>query len=310
MKKILLTGASGFIGKNFIKYSPLEYEIYAIYNQNLDFPNFVKNRKNVKAYKVDLTDENSIKNTNLVTINFDVCLFLSANGDPAYSVQYPIDDLNKNTIAVLKSIEHFKIDDFIYFSSGAVYDHLSNEVNPKSVISPILPYSISKYSSERYLEFSIMQKRIKNAFSVRFFGAYGEYEADRKIYNRLVKNFGIERKNSFDIRGDGENYISAMYVKDAVDAIIKTIEYLEDKKEKFIIADLYSNEKLKISELVYSVASFFKIEPKINFFGSVPEYIEFYSNDDFYKKELNFEPKTKLKDGILGFYENIKKGCL
>jgi len=307
MKKVLLTGASGFIGKNFIDFCPSEYEIYAIYNQSLDFPNFVENKSNIKIYKIDLTDYDSIKNANLDNIEFDICLFLSANGDPAYSVKHTVEDLEKNTIAILQTIEAFKIKDFIYFSSGAVYDHLSNEVNPKSVLSPVLPYAISKYSTERYLEFYIKQKKIRNAFSIRFFGAYGEYEADRKIYNRLIKSFGIEKNDYFDIRGDGENYISAMYVKDTIEAIVKTIEYLEDKEEEFVLADLYTKEKLKIKQLVHEVASFFDIKPKINFLGDVPEYIEFYSNDTFYKDNLNFEPSTKLKDGIKSLFDHLVK---
>lgn len=309
MKKILLTGASGFIGKNFIKLLPENCEVYAIYNSNPYFLDFIESMsdKKVHAYKLDLVDLEQMRTSELSKVQFDVCLFLSANGDPAYSVDYAIDDLQKNTMAVMNTIECFNIKSFIYFSSGAVYDHLSGAVNPSMQIEPTLPYAISKYAAERYIEFYINKGVLDNGFSVRFFGAYGEYEPPRKIYSKLVQRFSIEKGDSFDIKGDGKNYINAMYVDDTIDAIMRTINYLEKPDKKYTVADLYAVDKLTLKGLVEEVADCFDIKPTINFFGEVPEYIAFYSNDDFYKKVLKFESTTPLKDGLNNLNTYLKK---
>ena len=59
---------------------------------------------------------------------------------------------------------------------------------------------------------------------VRFFGAYGPYEASHKIYTRLVRAFALESRNTYTIYGDGANLIDAMYVDDAIDAVAAHVD--------------------------------------------------------------------------------------
>ena len=47
--KLLLTGASGFIGKNFLEFAPKDIEIIGLYNKSTDIEKFVE-EKNLKNY--------------------------------------------------------------------------------------------------------------------------------------------------------------------------------------------------------------------------------------------------------------------
>lgn len=143
--KIVLTGASGFIGKNFIKYAPKNMEIIAIYSSSKDIQKFVKDNKlnNVKLYKCDFTKKNDIEKLfKKIGNNIDYCVYLAGNVDVPLSKTNPLIDLNKNVIALINFLTSFKkINRFIYMSSAAVYEGNIGKVTTKVKLNPIVPYS-------------------------------------------------------------------------------------------------------------------------------------------------------------------------
>src|SRR5205085_4977677 len=112
----------------------------------------------------------------------------------------------------------------VYISSGAVYIGLSGLVGPTSAVCPTFPYAISKLAAEHYIRaFFSAYQRPKYATIVRFFGTYGPYEPSRKFYTKLVRRFAFERNPQFTVIGDGENYIDAMYIDDAIKAFLAVL---------------------------------------------------------------------------------------
>ena len=302
--KVLITGASGFLGRNLLLSLPKDWEVVATYFKDLYFKEFLEtnNLSYIKDVRIDLGDSDALKNFAKEFKSFDTCIYLSANGDPAYSVQAPLLDLRSNVTALINVLENCYFNKFIYFSSGAVYDGLSGNVNPSYFLSPTLPYAISKWSAERYVMHAKKIGKIQVGTNIRFFGAYGPYEASRKIYGRLVKQFGLLKKSEFTIRGNGTNLIDAMYIDDLVEAIFLII----DKTDKTQTLDLYSGNSISLKTLVEQTAMVFGIEAQIKYVGNVPEFIEFNSNDKTMKKEYNFEPKISLDQGLLKFYDWMK----
>jgi len=200
-------------------------------------------------------------------------------------------DLNANAAYTIKLFDHFNFDKFIYFSSGAVYDGLIGSVNPlKTRLNPKLPYAISKLATEQYLKYFVKRGNINKLIIVRFFGAYGMYEPKRKIYTYLVNQFGIQGKPEFKIRGDGRNLIDAMYIDDAIKAVLQLIERSPDQE----IIDVYAGQPITIKHLVEIAAEAFNINPNIQFEGETAEPIQFWSNDNAFP----FRPKISLETGL------------
>jgi nucleoside-diphosphate-sugar epimerase len=300
--KVLVTGASGFIGKNFLLATPKHWDVTAVYHQRSDFVAWLtaQGLHHVQARKIDLTDGAQIDS--LDAKHFDVGVYLAANGDPAWSNLHPADDLQRNTLAIVKLLERVDFHKFIFFSSGAVYDQLEGTVNPSVALRPRLPYAISKLASEQYIHHFAHLGKIAQPSIVRFFGAYGAYEAERKIYGRLVKYFGIERNDTFTIRGDGKNFIDAMFVADTIKAIHLLIE---DPLPPPTVFDFGSGEPITITELVTTAAQTFGITPTIHYEGAVPEYINFKSNDTTFIDRYGFRPSVPLSVGLQQFYEHL-----
>jgi nucleoside-diphosphate-sugar epimerase len=173
---LLLTGASGFLGRNVILGAPDEWRILAVYSSDSQFPEFIRRigRSNVTPVCCDLGNPDQVEAVfDEYGGNWDSCLYLAAKVDIPWSVREPRADLRANVLPLLNVLDVVRTRRFVYFSSGAVYDGMTGEVHPGCPPSPTLPYAISKLTAERYVEcYANRKKSIDDYLLVRFFGAY------------------------------------------------------------------------------------------------------------------------------------------
>jgi nucleoside-diphosphate-sugar epimerase len=302
--RLLVTGGSGFIGRNFLRSLPRDWEVCAPYLSSEDFPEFLRanDLTNVSSPRIDLTRREEVAALQQNGADWDGCVYFAANGDPARSVREPALDLASNALSVVNVLEGNRFGTLIYFSSGAVYDGLSGAVSPSSNVAPLLPYAISKLAAEYYLQHFRKHGSIRHLWAVRFFGAFGPYEPPRKIYNRLVRQFAFRRDPQFTIRGDGRNLIDAMYVDDTVRAIHLMLE----RPELSTTVDLGSQSPISLTELVERSASTFGLEARITYEGAVPEYIQFHTVDQTMRERLGFTPSLSLEEGLRAFADHLR----
>jgi nucleoside-diphosphate-sugar epimerase len=297
--RLLVTGASGFIGRNLLQSVPGDWQVLATFHRSMDFPAFLAAHglSHVKPVRIDLASESPEAIARAIGPAHDAAVLLAANGDPAYSVRAPREDLAANALSVVSVLEGVRVGRLVYVSSGAVYDHLGGGVHPGVAVYPTLPYAISKLTAERYMHSFTRSGRVGSATAVRFFGAYGPHEPERKIYTRLVKAFAQTRRPEFTVRGNGKNLIDAMYVDDAVRGLLTLVTHPAPAGSSETL-DLASGTPLSIEALVRTAAETFGITPEIRFEGEVPEYIEFRSVDPTMAERFRFRPEIPLDEGL------------
>jgi nucleoside-diphosphate-sugar epimerase len=294
--KVLVTGASGFIGHNALLRAPHDWQLVAVYNHTPGLDEFVRQHRlaNVRVVRCDLTDAGAVAAFARADGSFDACLYLAANGDPARSAERPAWDLQLNTLALVTCLEHIRVGHFVYVSSGAVYDGLSGPVTPATPVAPLLPYAISKLASEHYLRAFAERRRTVGSFvNVRFFGAYGPYEPDRKITTRWIRGL-MSGQREFSIRGNGENLIDFMYVDDAVDgflALIKAAGYSGT-------IDFASGSPVSVNTVVQTMAQVLGAEVTVRHEGHTEEYIQFRSVDQTMRDRFGIVPRVAFADGV------------
>lgn len=251
--RLLVTGASGFVGRNVVLSAPRAWEVAAAYHRATDFPAFLaaQGRADVRAVSCDLRDAEDVRRLR-ATVGWkpDVALYLAAHSDPSHSVVDPLGDLESNACAVVNFLEHCPSQHLIYCSSGAVYSGLSGPVSPATPVNPQLPYAISKLAAERYVRFFAERRGAPQTYTIlRFFGAYGPYEPARKITTRWLAAVA-NRQRAFTLRGDGKNLIALMYIDDTVDALLRLI----NAPGPSMTADLAADVRLSLDELVAVMA--------------------------------------------------------
>jgi nucleoside-diphosphate-sugar epimerase len=294
--KVLVTGASGFIGHNVLLRTPRDWEVVAIYNHTPGLDEFVRRHQlaNVRAVRCDLTQADAVAAFARSDGAFDACLYLAANGDPARSAERPAWDLQLNTLALVTCLEHVRVGHFVYISSGAVYDGLSGPVTPETPVAPLLPYAISKLASEHYLRAFAERRRTVGSFiNVRFFGAYGPYEPDRKITTRWIRGL-MSGQREFQIRGNGENLIDFMYVDDAVDGFLA----LTAAAGYSGTVDFASGSPVSVNTVVQTMAQVLGAEVTVRHEGHTEEYIQFRSVDQAMRDRFGIVPRVAFADGV------------
>jgi UDP-glucose 4-epimerase len=294
--RLIVTGASGFIGRNVLLRAPREWEIVAVAHQT-ELESFVAQHRlaNVRVIRCDLTDPADVQGLAArVGRRADAMLYLAANGDPAVSAEYPRRDLDCNTTSLVTCLEYCPADHVVFVSSGAVYDGLVGPVSPSSAVSPYLPYAISKLASEQYVRFFADRRgSVKSYVNVRFFGAYGPYEPARKITTRWLQGLA-EGQRQFTIRGDGQNLIDFMYVDDAVDGFLALVK----ASGVCTTVDFASGHPISIDRLVREMASAIGVDVDVRHEGRVPEYIEFRSVDDTMRARFGVTARVSFADGL------------
>lgn len=300
--KVVITGASGFLGRNLLLKVPAAWKVFAVFNSSSDFEYFVKKRcvSNVIPVKCDLKEELQVKRLkSRIGEKLDLVLYFASNTNPTYSVENPAFDLNSNALALINFFQNFTCKKLVYLSSLAVYGGCKGLITPDSKIDPPLPYAISKVAAEQYVKFySSVKKRISGYIILRFFGAYGPYEPERKIFTKLIDTFLIKKERRFKIRGDGNNYLDVMYVEDAIDGILKAA----GSRASNITVNFGTGRPLKIRELVKKISVICGIKDVIILReGKAYEYNRFYMAPRDMKNRFSFDPRISLEDGVRKF---------
>jgi nucleoside-diphosphate-sugar epimerase len=298
--RALITGASEFLGRNALLALPRSWDVVAIYrSDSLEFPRFVAAQRldHVRPIACDLTDGMQVACAARESGGaFDACLYLASNTSIPDSIRCPVQDLTTNTIGLLNTLQHWTFDHLVYLSSGAVYMGLTGLVGPDSPVAPTLPYAISKLAAEHYIKaFACHLQTPTHATIVRFFGAYGPYEPARKLYTRLVRRFAFERDPRFTVLGDGENYIDAMYVDDAIRAVLAVLTAPPQRPRTI---DLGLGSRETVNQVVARAARAFGLEPEIAHEGRSPEYITFAIDPQPFAALYQTTPTVSLEAGL------------
>ena len=303
--KILVAGASGFIGRNFLELAPRDIEIIGIYNSSKDIQNFVKNKnlKNVKLYKCDLTKEGETKELfEKIGKKFGYCLYLASNVNVPLSKENPKKDAELTIFTFLNFMQSCEnINRLVYLSTAGVYDGNNGIVTTETKLNPKVPYCISKAVAEQYVKFFHSIGKISEYAIIRFGGAFGLY-SERKFMTSLIRDIYINKKNEIEVYGDGTNIINVMYVKDAIKALLAALS----SKKSNLITNL-GQENLTIKETVERAAKALGKKVKIKYTPRLEKqkYIDFKIKVDF-NETFNFNPDYSFEDGIKEFAKALK----
>tara|TARA_Y100000591_G_C21817479_1_gene691579 strand:+ start:629 stop:1558 length:930 start_codon:yes stop_codon:yes gene_type:complete len=303
--KVLITGISGFIGKNCLELFPNHIEIVGVYNSSDDINLFLqdKDAKNISLYKCNLTIENEVKNMiKKIGNDFTHCIYLASNVNIGLSIQEPQKDLIINAVSLINLLKHFCFDKFVYMSSAGVYDGLSGKVNVNTKLDPTNPYCISKLASEQYVKYYKKIGNIKNYYILRLGGAYGMY-SEEKFITKLLMDLCIKNKKIITIYGDGRNIIKAMYIKDVIFSLISCLSSkLED------VTTNLGQYSFTVEDFVFKVANIFNKKVSIEYsdLDTKQKYIHFEEENDFCKI-FNYKLKYNLSQGLNEFHYLLLK---
>ena len=161
IKKVIITGGFGFIGKALIrKLIQNNIKIIIIEHPNSIVP---KGYENFELIRCDITKTEEINKLTLK--NIDAVLHLAAQSSGPRSFHIPHEDINLNIIGTLNIIQfciNNSIKRILFASTFAVYgdnyESVDLPINEKNSCNPKSVYANSKYFCENLLKITRSQK--------------------------------------------------------------------------------------------------------------------------------------------------------
>ena len=322
MKKILITGGSGFIGTNFINLiSNKNYKILNIDKiSNISTPEKFKLIKNKKKYffkRYDLSNHKKIfkilekfKPDTIINFAAESHVDRSIN-DPLYFIKNNI-ELSVNLFFAYVKFSKIRKSKFFQISTDEVYGSITKGYSKEmDRYDPSSPYSASKGSVD--LIASAFNKTYQTDIKIiNLSNNYGPYQYPEKFIPTLILHF-LKNKPA-PIYGKGKNVREWIHVNDSCDAILKTIK----SKKKFNKINIGSNKQItnmKIATTIFKIMKSKNLTKlnKLNFIKTVkdrPGHDERYAlNTNFFKRNINYKMKKNLVIGLedtINWYLNNK----
>lgn len=315
--KILVTGAAGFIGSNFMyyeldkhpedEYVALDLLTYAGNLKNLDG---IKDRPNYKFVKMDIRDRENIYKL-FEEEKFDLVVNFAAESHVDRSIKDPEVFLRTNIIGtevLMDACLKYGVERYHQVSTDEVYGDLPLDrpdlfFTEETPLHTSSPYSSSKASADLLVNAYHRTYGLKTTIS-RCSNNYGPYQFPEKMIPLMINN--ARHDKSLPVYGDGLNVRDWLHVYDHCSGIdlvmrngaigevynigghnerhnievVKTILKTLDKPETLIN---YVSDR-KGHDLRYAIDPT-KIEtklgwkPKYNFESGIKETIEWYMNN-------------------------------
>jgi UDP-glucuronate 4-epimerase len=313
MKHYLITGGAGFIGSNLIRtLFNLQPGIRITCIDNFDpFYSADLKKLNIRDFKnnpgfrflsndIGLTSAEELGK--LIPETVDIIIHVAAKAGVRPSIKNPLAYQQSNVIGLQNLLEFARAKNtkqFIFTSSSSVYgvnDHFPWKEDEQ--LMPISPYAMTKLSGEMLGH--VYSKLFGIRFIVlRFFTVYGPGQRPDLAIHQFVKS--ILKNEPITMYGDGNTSRDYTFVDDIVQGVISAIQY---DKSGYEIINLGNNYAVSLKDLISAIEEVMDkkaiIEQLPEQPGDVPKT---FADITKANKLLDYNPQTKLKDGLQKFYD-------
>ena len=281
-KKILLTGSSGFIGKNIMSFLGNNYDIIEV-NRSSNY---------------NINDLNSLLNIKKV----DIVIHAAAETFIPESFKNPYRFYQFNINASLNIAEYCrikKVKKLIYLNTYPYGKPKYNPIDEKHETSPHSPYTESKLISEKIL-FSYLDQKISTT-SLRIFNPYGYFQKDDFLIPTILKQ--ALKNDTIKIR-DVRPKRDYLHIEDLITLLIKIIHSNNAQG----IYNVGYGKSYSINEIVEVIEKILHKKLKIHS-TEIPrsnEVLDCFADIKKVKNKFKWSPNIDLKNGINKYIDWIK----
>jgi len=302
-KKVLVTGADGFIGSHLTEMLVTQgYHVKALSQYN-SFNNWgwlenINCKKDIEIISGDIRDPHYCKN---ITNNIDIIFHLAALIAIPFSYNAPDSYLETNikgTLNICQAAKENEISRLINTSTSEVYGTAKYvPIDEKHPLQPQSPYSASKISADA------IAMSFYNSFDLpvtiaRPFNTYGPRQSARAIIPTIITQIASGKK---EIKlGDTSPTRDFNYVEDISRGFIMLAE-----SEKTIgkTINIGSNKEISIGEIFNLIKELMSsdinlISDELRMRPKKSEVFRLCCDNKKIKNLVNYEPKIDIRDGL------------
>lgn len=308
MKKVLVTGAAGFIGSHLCEALLQKQNVQVIGIDNLRSGRWDRLNGDIEKIERDIVE---IGVTDWLDIlrQVDVVFHLAAEKYNS-SKSTPERLLDSNVLATERLARAAAISNvrrLVFTSSLYAYGTYGPQImSEKDIPSPTTLYGASKLMGEGILR-SIDRDKSLSWNVARLFFIYGPKQfAEGGYKSVIVSNFERVLSNESPlIFGDGKQSLDYVHVYDCINALVALGESMVDKQ----IVNVSSGKPISINELteLMTVASGAKLKP-VHVQEDSTHGTHRFGDNQLIKRQFNWEPSIEMTEGLRETFEWMKNG--
>ncbi|MBU1076186.1 MAG: GDP-mannose 4,6-dehydratase [Spirochaetes bacterium] len=317
MKKVLITGAAGFIGfHTVIRLIKEGFQVTGIDDINDHYDPFIKRKRleylknnfndSFRFQKLDIRFKKKVEDF-LKKDDYHAVVNLAARAGVRNSIINPWLYYETNTVGVLNILEGLKRFQpealLIQASTSSVYGDNKVPFNESDRVDhPVSQYAASKKASEE-LCYTYHYLDKLNILIFRFFTVYGTFGRPDMSVFRFIR--WIDEEKELMLYGDGSQERDFTYVDDIVEAIFKGINF-----KGYDIVNLGNDNPVKINSVIRVIEDTLNKKAKIRNHTRHPaDILRTCAKIEKADKILGWKPKVKIEKGlemILDWYKENK----
>lgn len=308
MKRILVTGAAGFIGSHLCEQLLHRGDAVHGFDDFNDYYDPAIKRRNLAAAvsqpgfsltEADITDEGAVRAA-FERFRPEVVVHLAARAGVRPSLADPNLYHRVNVIGsqhILDACRAHEPSHLVFASSSSVYGGSARtpfrEDDP--VMGPISPYAATKRMNELQAHVYSHVYGL-NVTLLRFFTVYGPRQrpdmAIRKFAERMLAG------ESVPMFGDGGTRRDYTYIDDIIDGVIRCV----DRPFRYEIFNLGEQHTTTLQELIDLIAQALGVSPRIEAHDPQPGDVEItYADVSHAREKIGYAPRWRMEDGIRAF---------
>ena len=325
--KILVTGASGFIGFHLSKLLlDRGDEVIGLdnlndyYDVNLKYSrlDLLKQYPNFTFYKVDLADRAGIENL-FKSHAIQRVAHLAAQAGVRYSIQNPHTYVDSNvvgTLHILEGCRHYKIEHLVIASTSSVYG--ANTKQPFNATTDTTDHPMALYAATKKC-CELMAHSYASLYDLpstilRFFTVYGPWGRPDMALFLFTK--AILKGEPINVFNQGRMIRDFTYVADIVEGIKRAIDSpakpnsnwnsdhpaLDSSYAPYRVYNIGNNSPVQLMEYIQAIETALGKKATYNMMpmqaGDVPST---YADVSTLESDLGYKPKTTVQEGVAEF---------
>ena len=314
-KKILICGATGFMGRNVAEYfnNLKNYDVYATGKTRV-----LEGWPSDRFYTVDLTRPEEVKNL-FEKHKFDIVVQAAATTSGSKDIiERPYLHVTDNAVMnslILQACYDYEVGHFLFLSCGVMYNPDRSPVTEtdfsldEGIFDKYFGVGWTKVYIEKMCEFYASLGKTKHTV-IRHSNTYGPYdkydlEKSHMFGATITKVMTASDGEEIVVWGDGSTERDLLYVDDVVDFIHKAIDKQENNHELYNVG---YGESVSVKQIVQKIISLSGKKINIKYDLTKPSInTKLALVSEKAKKELGWIVSTTIDDGIektIKWYKN------